>query len=190
MQITLAGAVYGAVMGSFQLDSAERGLLVLFGAIKAPLLVFATTLICLPGYFTLNTVLRLRPDFPAAAGAIIQGQAALTVALASLAPITRFAYICGLDHRQAILFNAAMFALATAVAQVVLLRQFRPLIARNPRHRLTLWAWVILYAFVGIQAGWMLRPFIGTPGKPVTFVREEPFSNAYVVIASLITGLF
>ena len=48
--------------------------------------------------------------------------------------------------------------------------------------------WVGLYAFVGMQMGWMLRPFIGDPGLPVAFFRQEPFSNAYVVIARLIFG--
>jgi hypothetical protein len=188
--IVAAGAIYGGVMGSFELDSPERALLMVFGAAKVPLLIFVTTLICLPAYFMLNTVLGLRAEFAAATRAVIAAQAALTLALASLAPFTRFAYFSGLDHRQAILFNAAMFTLATAAGQVVLLRRYRPLIARNPRHRITLWSWVVMYAFVGIQSGWMLRPFVGTPGRPVTFLRDEPFSNAYVVIARLVVGVF
>ena len=51
-----------------------------------------------------------------------------------------------------------------------------------------LWGWLIAYTFVGIQMGWMLRPFVGTPGIPVTFFRQEPFTNAYVVIAKLVFG--
>jgi hypothetical protein len=31
----------------------------------------------------------------------------------------------------------------------------------------------------------MLRPFVGAPGLPVTFFRDEPFSNAYVAVAKL-----
>lgn len=183
--ITFAAAIYGAAMGAFQPDLQRLGLIV-FGAIKMPVLIFTTTAICLPGYFMLNTVLRLRRDFPAAARAVLASQAVMAIALASLAPLTQFAYLCGLSHGDAILFNAAMFTLATAAAQVAITRRYRPLIARDPRHRVTLWSWLVLYAFVGIQMGWMLRPFIGTPGRAVTFLRDEPFSNAYIVIANLI----
>ena len=112
----------------------------------------------------------------------------MTAALASLGPVTRFVYTSGISHNGAILFNAGMFTLATAMAQVVLWRRYRDLIRKNRRHLLMLWGWLIGYAFVGVQMGWMLRPFVGTPGTPVTFFREEPFSNAYVVIVRLVSG--
>jgi len=181
-----AGAVYGAVMGSFDLSETQRLWLMLFGALKVPLLIAATTLICLPAYFVLNTVLGLRRDFAAAFRAVLAAQAAMTVALASLAPITRLVYFSAIDHRQAVLFNAAMFAVATAAAQVVLLRRYRPLIARAPRHRHMLWVWIAMYAFVGTR---MLRPFIGTPGTPATFLRDEPFSNAYIAMSRIVMGV-
>jgi hypothetical protein len=188
--ILLAGPVYGAFMGSFAL-SAERAPLVLYAAAKVPLLILVTTLVCLPGFFVLNTVLGLRADFARAMRAILAGQAALTLALASLGPITRFIYASGATHRGALLFNAAMFTVATAAAQTIMLRRYRPLTAdpaTGGRHRVMLWTWVVLYAFVGVQMAWMLRPFVGSPGIPVAFFREEPFSNAYVVIVRLVLG--
>jgi hypothetical protein len=30
--------------------------------------------------------------------------------------------------------------------------------------------------------GWVLRPFIGEPGRPVTFFRDDAWGNAYVYI--------
>jgi len=33
--------------------------------------------------------------------------------------------------------------------------------------------WVIIYALVGAQMGWVLRPFIGSPDIPFTFFRER-----------------
>jgi hypothetical protein len=38
----------------------------------------------------------------------------------------------------------------------------------------------LIYAFVGIQMGWVLRPFIGQPGVPTTFFRPGAWGNAYV----------
>jgi hypothetical protein len=47
-------------------------------------------------------------------------------------------------------------------------------------------AWLITYAFVGIQMGYLLRPFVGNPDQPVSFFREEAWGNAYVTVAKLI----
>jgi hypothetical protein len=186
--ILIAGPFYGALMGSFAFTSAERLLMVAYAAIKMPLLIGVTSLLCLPGFFVLTTILGLRDALTRSLRAILTSQAALVLVLASLGPITRFAYFCNLTHAQAILANAVMFSIATAAAQVVLWRLYRPLIAEDRRHLAMLWTWVLLYAFVGMQMGWMLRPFVGTPNQPVTFFREEPFSNAYVVIFELIVG--
>jgi len=183
--VLLFGPAYGAVMGSFAFSFSNRLLLIVYSAVKVPLLLLLTAAICLPGFFVINTVLRLRADLREAFAAIFAGQAALAMALASLAPVTRFLYFCGIDHRWALLCNAGMFALATVAGQIVIHRRYRPLIARSGRHRIMLWVWVTMYAFVGIQLGWMLRPFVGTPGIAVTFVRDEPFSNAYVAVAKL-----
>ena len=46
-----------------------------------------------------------------------------------------------------------------------------------------LFIWLILFAFVGIQMGWVLRPFVGTPNKPVQFFRQGAWSNAYIEVA-------
>lgn len=184
----LAASIYGAFMGSFSLHSPGRAWLMAFSAIKMPLLIAGTSALVLPAFLVLNSILGLRRDLPRALGAILASQAALTLSLASLGPITRLAYFSGIDHRQAILFNGAMFAVATAIAHIVMLRRYRPLVASNPLHRITLWLWIVLYVFVGIQMGWMLRPFIGSPTIPVTFFREEAFSNAYIVIVRLILG--
>lgn len=189
--VLATGPVYGAFMGSYSLATWDRWLLILYAAIKVPLLIFVTTAVCLPGFFVLNTVLGLREDFGRAMRAIFAGQVALTITLASLGPITKFAYMSGLTHRGALLFNAAMFTVATGFGQLIMLRRYRELIQlddRGPRHRLMLWMWVVLYAFVGMQFGWMLRPFVGSPGLPPSFFRDEPFSNAYVVIVRLIFG--
>ena len=186
--IVIAGAMYGAAMGGWRVFEGERWKLVLFGAMKSPLLIMATTAVVLPGFFVLNTVAGLRDDFRDALRAILVGQAGLTIALASLAPVTQFVYLTGVTHRFAILTNAAMFTVAAVVAQLVMLRWYRRLIARNRTHLVMLLAWLGMYAFVGMQMGWMLRPFIGHPKMVPTFFREGALTNAYVVIAKLIFG--
>jgi hypothetical protein len=186
LTVLIAGAIYGGAMGSWSIETRERLLLIPYAAIKVPMLILVTTLICLPGYFVLSTVIGLRSDFRAALAAIAAGQAAVTLALCSLAPVTRFVYFSGIGHAEALVLSAAMFALSTCVGYAVMLRRYRPLLQKSRRHRAMLAAWISMYVFVGIQMGWMLRPFVGTPGMPVAFVRQEPLSNAYVAVSRII----
>ena len=44
-------------------------------------------------------------------------------------------------------------------------------VARNVKSVFRIW--IIVFGLVGAQMGWMLRPFIGNPNKPVTFFRER-----------------
>jgi len=79
-----------------------------------------------------------------------------------------------------------MFAAASFSAQLLLKRLYRPLIERDRRHRDMLRVWLLTYSFVGIQMGWVLRPFIGSPGSPVQFFREGAWGNAYVFVGRVI----
>ena len=155
-------------------------------AVKVPLLLLATLVLSLPSYFVLNTLLGLRSDFAAAWRAVVASQAGLTLILVSLAPITAFWYASSSNYRVAILFNTLMFAIASAGAQGILRQSYRPLIANNSKHRWLLRVWIFLYAFIGIQMGWNLRPFVGAPDQPVRFFREGAWENAYVVVARIL----
>ena len=180
------GAVYGAVMGGFGGLRGDRWLQVLSSAAKVPVLLAATTALGVPSFFVLHALFGLASDFGRALRAVVTAQAALTVTLASLAPLTALWYASNTDYRSAILFNAAMFAAASLGAQLVLRRAYRPLIARDGRHRHLLRAWLVVYALVGIQMGWLLRPFIGNPGGPVELFRDETWGNAYEFVGRLI----
>jgi hypothetical protein len=180
--LVLCGLCYGGVMGTF----GGRPLQAVYSALKVPLLLLATLALSLPSYFVANTLVGLRSDFEPALRAIVTSQAVLTVVLAALAPLTLFWYASSTHYHAAILFNAAMFAVASLASQVALARAYRPLIARSPKHRGLLRAWIVIFAFVGIQMGWTLRPFVGSPEQPVRFFRGGEFENAYVIVARMI----
>jgi hypothetical protein len=182
----LCGGFYGAVMGSFSQSWGEvRGLQMLYSATKVPLLLLVTFAISLPSFFVANTLLGLRTDFGQAIRAVMAAQAALTIVLAGLAPLTLFVYASGMDYDQALAFNALIFAVASFSVQILLWRLYRPLIRKDSRHRLMIMIWVVIYGFVGIQMGWVLRPFIGTLDQPTTFFREGAWGNAYLVVFEL-----
>lgn len=180
------GAAYGAVMGGFGGLSGERAAQVAYSAAKVPVLLAATTILALPSFYVLNALLGLRADFPAALRAVVGAQGAVGVVLASLAPYTAVWYASTADYAEAIVFNGVMFAVASWAAQRALRRRYAQLIARDPRHRAVMRAWLFVYAFVGIQMGWVLRPFVGAPDARPTFFREGAWGNAYVEVAETV----
>jgi len=180
------GGIYGMVMGSFAGIWGDRSLQLLFSAVKVPLLLMATFLLSLPSFFVLNTVLGLRSDFAVVLRALVAAQAGLTIVLSSFAPFTILWYVSATDYDNAVLFNAVMFGAASLAGQWMLRRLYAPLIAANPRHARLLWTWILIYAFVGIQMGWILRPFVGNPAIHPEFFRAEMWGNAYEVVGKKI----
>lgn len=51
--------------------------------------------------------------------------------------------------------------------------------------RLVFGCWVFVFALVGAQMGWVLRPFIGSPGTPFTLFRERQSNFFEAVLKSL-----
>jgi hypothetical protein len=187
--VLVFGAFYGVVMGTFSGLAPGRFHQLLYSGAKVPLLMLVTFALCLPSFFVVNTVAGLRDDFLEALQAVVAAQSCISLVLACLAPLTALFYASCADYHSAILLNGVMFAVAWVTAQVVVRRYYAPLIRRSPTHRTMLYAWFLAYVFVGIQMAWVLRPFVGAPGVPVTFFRQEAWGNAYVVVGGLIGQL-
>lgn len=174
----------GAALHGFALGATSgHVLLAVWSAVKVPLLLLLSSTITLPSFYVLHAVLGLRDDLRAACQGLWGAQAALALALGALAPLVGFLALSITDPYLLTLADGALFALAVGVGQVVLRRHYRPLLARDPRHRVTLTCWAVLYVFFAIQLAWVLRPFLGTPGYPVEFLRATALEqNAYVVL--------
>ena len=198
LYMVVCSAGYGLFMGSYAGVVGGRAWgqqfwQAVYSATKVPLLLSATFAISLPSFAVLNTLAGLRDDLADVVRALVATQAALAIILISLVPLTCLCYASlgdpAGDYTLAVLFNGLMFATASLSAQVLLRKYFRPLIFRNRRHRWMFWIWIVLYAFVGIQMAWVLRPFIGNPGAPVSFFRDEAWSNAYIAVWRLMGGV-
>ena len=188
--VVVFGVIYGAVMGSSGGVTGQRFWQVVFSAMKMPLLLAATFVVSMPSFFVMNTLAGVRSDFPQVVRALVATQAGLTIILASLAPITGLWYVSFSNYRAAILVNAVMFGVASFSAQQLLRRFYRPLVEHKDAHRWLRRAWLVIYAFVGTQMAWILRPFIGAPGTPTHFFRQEAWGNAYVKLAETIWQAF
>ncbi len=184
--IILFGSCYGAVMGSYGGWSGEQKWQILFSAIKMPILLLFTFGISIPSFYVINLLLGLHSDFKIVLKGLLEAQAGFAVVLASLAPYTIFWYQSFDHYGNAILFNGFLFGISSLTGHFFLKRSYRSLIRKNQTHLWTKWIWIILYSFVGIQAGWILRPFIGDPHLTPEFIRTETWSNAYVVVFNLL----
>ena len=182
--LAASGFLYGLSLGSFSLNARQA----LYSGLKVPLLLVATTLVCLPSFFVANSVLGLRDDFAAAFRGVLSAQASVAICLAALGPAVLFAYASNDSYRFALFINGVYFAIAAVAGQRALDRHYRPLVARHRQHNLARNMWLVMYVFVGIQLAWVLRPFVGRPGLETHFFRENAWSNAYVFVMHKVLG--
>jgi hypothetical protein len=173
--LVVAGFSAGAAMGSWSGDPRA----VLASAIKLPLVLVGSALVCLPSFWVANTVLGLRDDAAAALRALASGQAVLAVVLASLAPVTAFLYMTTDEYHLAKVLNGSSFVLATLASHGAVKRRYRTLVARDRRHRLPLAVWPVLQLLVCLQLTWALRPFIGHPDAPFELLRDDWWGNVF-----------
>lgn len=182
---------YGWIAGqrSFDVQLAQ----ILYSAIKVPILIVVTTAVSLPSFFVANSLLGRRQEFYRSLRAILLAQASLTILLAAMTPLTLFAYISfgPLPHGYslAVLFNASLFGISSIMAQLVLRRSYQLLQLNHPAHAWLIRWWLTVYAFVGVQMAYTLRPYVGSLSAEPSFFRSGPFENAYVRVWELIAGL-
>lgn len=180
--------IIGLATGSFSVYEPARATLMLYAAIKVPLLLLVTTAICLPPFFVMHAALGVRRDFPVSLRAVLAAQAVTALVLASLAPWIPIFYSVTDNKNTAVLGCGACFAAAALCSLITPARAFRTKSLQGRTHRSLIGVWFILYALVGTQLGWMLRPFVGTTDIPPAFLRDEPFTNGYVVVFRMFFG--
>jgi hypothetical protein len=73
----------------------------------------------------------------------------------------------------------AIIALAGIIGNVRLLQLLRQLSGNGISARRTLVAWLAGNLLLGSQLAWILRPFVGSPGLPVEFLRSNPFDSNF-----------
>ncbi len=164
-------AIYGAIIGSFH--SWEQAL---SSAVKLPALYLITLIICFPTLYFFNILFGSQRTFGQHFAMLLTAVAVISVLLFSFAPITLFFLISTFNYQFFTLLNVAILSI-TGFIGIKFLYQGMRLIAQEDsegietRMRL-LRFWLILYAFVGTQLAWTLRPFFGRPGTSFVLFRE------------------
>jgi len=195
LAMILAGAgSYGAAMGFWRAP-----LQALFVAIKFPLIILLTTIAnallnaMLAPLLGLNIGLRqsflaILVSFTIASAILGAFSPLLAFVIWNAPPLAAGAQQWRATYNSILLLQVIVIAFAGVAANLRLVQLLRRL-SRNPAiaHRV-LFAWLAGNFFFGSQLTWILRPFIGSPGLPVEFVRHEAFhGNFYeTVFQSLI----
>ncbi|NEO33872.1 MAG: actin-binding WH2 domain-containing protein [Symploca sp. SIO3C6] len=172
----LLSGMYGLTMGLdhsiFQSISA---------AIKLPVLFMLTGIICLPSLYIFNVLLGQKFRFLQTAALMAMTLATTTILLASLAPIAFFFSLTTQEYNFLQLMHMAVFGLCGVYGVQYLYRGCSYIAFRmnQPLNNLLLRIWIIVYALVGMQLGWRLRPFVGNSGSPFALFRDQQEGNFY-----------
>jgi hypothetical protein len=197
-QLVLASAVplaiYGAVLGS-----SNSVLQAVASAVKLPVLFLLTLAICLPALYLFNLVFGSRLSAAQTLALVLSAIATTGMLTLGFAPISVFFLLSAPDYDFFKLLNVAILTLTGFAGLRSLLRGMAQV---QPRHtgaagqapqsasrggQLMLRAWLLVYAFVGTQLAWTLRPFFGAPELPFELFRRLE-GNFYVNILQALFG--
>jgi len=164
-------ALYGAVMGS----SHSFGQTVSSG-VKLPMLFLATLFVCVPSLYFFSLLFGSNQSLNQNLAVILTGITVTSVLLLSCAPITLFFLLTTSQYQFFKLLNVVIFAVAGLMG-VVFLYQGMKIVSGSEMEgastrKWVLVFWMFVYAFVGSQMAWTIRPFIGAPGSPFELFRQ------------------
>jgi succinate dehydrogenase hydrophobic anchor subunit len=115
------------------------------------------------------------------------------VLLLSFAPITLFFLLTTSQYQFFKLLNVAIFGLSGLMGVVFLYQGMKVVSADEQEGTKTrkwiLIVWMFVYAFVGSQMAWTLRPFLGAPQYPFELFRQlggNFYSNVFYSIGEIL----
>ncbi len=179
--------VYGLTMGMF-----SGPLQAMAAAVKLPLLFLLTAGICIPSLYTFNVLLGQRFRFMQTVALMATTLCTTAILLASLAPIAFFFGMTTNHYSFLLLMHVAIFGLCGIYGVRYLYRGSSYVAFRMEQtlNKPLLQIWIVIYAIVGMQLGWRLRPFLGGAGSSFELFRSEAGGNFYIAVWTALSNLF
>lgn len=189
-------AIYGGLIGAI-----SSWMQILSSAAKLPFLFLITLAICLPALYFFNVYFGSKIRLEQYATILLCAVTITSTLLFGFAPVTLFFLITTDNYSFFLLLNVAIFTL-TGITGVYFLYQVllpkvevTPLdkslvgdieadttIDKNRKIRISILKfWLGLYAFVGSQMAWTLRPFFGSFGSKFDIFRPRE-GNFYLAV--------
>jgi len=184
--ILLCGATYGAVLGSW-----HGARLSLYVAIKIPLMMLLTAAITSLFNWIIAALHGLPMRFRQIAALTLIPMAIASIVAASLAPVA-WLFNASLPppsplqqtlHNVLYLAHTMLIAAAGLAGTTVLRAVLADVCGDAALAAKIRWSWIAIYAFVGGEVAWALRPFVGSVYLPVVFLRKDALrGNVYEFI--------
>lgn len=187
--------------------------------VKLPMLFLLTLFVTFPSLYVFAALGGFRLGFASTFRLLVGSIAVSLTVGASLGPILGFFTLSTTSYPFIVLLNVLLLGIAGIVGAGFLLRALRAVAdppqalptpafepsadpslhpefpfqrthsIRSSLADLIFSAWVIIYAGVGLQMAWILRPFVGAPGSDFTLFRPRT-SNVFESILQCFERLF
>ncbi|HEY5752081.1 MAG TPA: hypothetical protein VIT21_02940 [Chthoniobacterales bacterium] len=180
--IAIGCAIYGGAIGIWRGPQQA-----LYTAIKFPLLIFLTCGANALLNGMLAQVFGSGLGFRQTSTAILMSFTVMAIILAGLTPVSAFILANSppleseqnkTGHAITLLGGVAFIAYAGVVGNVRLLAVLRQICPTAVARRV-FWGWLAGNLFLGAQLSWIFRPFIGSPGLEIQFLRDDPLRGNF-----------
>ena len=181
-------AIYGIIIGS-----SHSWMQALSSGIKLPAFYLLTLIICFPTLFFFNVLFGSRSTFQQHFVILLTAVSVISVLLFSFAPITLFFLITTPNSYQFFkILNVLIFGITGFFGVKFLYEGMQLLSQQDEVGKKTRTAilrfWLLLYGLVGMQLGWFLRPFFGSPSDKFELFRQVQ-GNFYLDIVGALSEI-
>ena len=166
MTIGIAMAIVGAALGSYR-----GGVQIAFAAIKLPLVLLGTAALSAPALSAIGTALGRRSKLAVDLALVMSALAFGALLLAACTPLVLLGRAMELPYHRMILAVVGMFSIAGLASLRMIVRALATEAA--PGWRTSVLGLCTVFALVGGQLAWALRPYLVRPrAQDIVFVRE------------------
>ncbi len=196
--VLLLGGTYGFFMGWYALRThGADGLRQLISStVKVPLLFLFTLGVTFPSLYVFGVLTGSRLSFAQSVRMVGEWIVVILAVAASLGPILGFFTVSTESYAFIVLLNALLLGTAGLAGCLSLQRRLFQIestvstdgMAQTPirqTNALILTVWIVVFGIVGVQMGWVMRPFVGAPDQPFALFRATE-SNGFAAILRVI----
>jgi hypothetical protein len=183
--------------------------------VKVPLLFYLTLLVTFPSLYVFSALVGSRLRLGTVVRLLVASMAVMVAVLSSWGSIVAFFSVSTASYPFMLLFNVLVYTIAGTLGMGFLLQTLHRLsVVDSPPHpqpspespdrsepsgaldpienrvmsahvKTVFRLWVIMFALVGAQMGWVLRPFVGNPNLPFTWLRPRESNFFQAVFRTL-----
>jgi hypothetical protein len=178
LAVAAGAAVFGAVVGSW-----HGGPQIAFAAMKMPLVMLGTLVLCAPAFYGVAAALGRAWTFRTVASLALVAAARFSLVLLAAAPALWLTIDLGAPYHAIKLVAAFAYGLAGLAALSLLVRG----LGKGQGKHTTIALFIGIFMMVGGQTAWILRPYLGTPGQAdiPLFTREHEGGLAVQLLKSV-----